>query len=56
MKSGVCEIQESAGGTSSRVTVREDFQNEKIHELVRSKVKDVVSKSPGFVCELVADL
>jgi hypothetical protein len=36
--------------------VREDFLNENIHELARSKVKVVVSKSPGLTCELVADL
>jgi hypothetical protein len=34
----------------------EDFLNGEIHELVRSKVKDVVSKSPGLACELVAGL
>jgi hypothetical protein len=42
--------------TSSGVTVREDFLNENIHELARSKVKVVVSKSPGLTCELVAGL
>jgi hypothetical protein len=42
--------------TSSGVTVREDFLNGEIHELARSKVKVVVSKSPGLVCELVAGL
>jgi hypothetical protein len=36
--------------------VREDFLNREIHELARSKVKDVVSKSPGLACELVAGL
>jgi hypothetical protein len=35
---------------------RGDFTNSGIHELVRSKVKDVVSKSPGLECELVAGL
>jgi hypothetical protein len=39
---------------SSGITVREDFLNENIHELARSKVKVVVSKSPGSACELVA--
>jgi hypothetical protein len=42
--------------TSSGVTVREDFLSGEIHELARSKVKDVVSKSPGLACELVAGL
>jgi hypothetical protein len=42
--------------SSSEVTTREDFLNGEIHESVRSKVKDVVSKSPGLVCELVAGL
>jgi hypothetical protein len=36
--------------------MREDFLNREIHELARSKVKVVVSKSPGSTCELVADL
>jgi hypothetical protein len=30
--------------------------NEEIHELVRSKVKVVIPKSPGLECELVAGL
>jgi hypothetical protein len=34
----------------------EDFLNGEIHELVGSQVKDVVSESPGLVCELVAGL
>jgi hypothetical protein len=34
----------------------EDFPNREIHEPVRSKVKDVVSKSSGLACELVAGL
>jgi hypothetical protein len=34
----------------------EDFLNGEIHESVGSQVKDVVSKSPGLVCELVAGL
>jgi hypothetical protein len=34
----------------------EDFLSGEIHELARSKVKDVVSKSPGLACELVAGL
>jgi hypothetical protein len=42
--------------TSSEVMAHEDFLNDRIHEQVRSKVKYVVSKSPGFACELVADL
>jgi hypothetical protein len=41
---------------SSEVTAHKDFLNGKIHESVRSKVKDVVSKSPSLVCELVAGL
>jgi hypothetical protein len=41
---------------SSEVTTHEDFLNGRIHEPVRSKVKDVVSKGPGLVCELVAVL
>jgi hypothetical protein len=42
--------------SSSEVTAHEDFLNGEIHKSVRSKVKDVVSKSPGLVCELVAGL
>jgi hypothetical protein len=42
--------------SSSEVTAHEDFLNGDIHEPVRSKVKDVVSKSPGLVCELGAGL
>jgi hypothetical protein len=38
--------------SSPEVTAHE----EKIHEPVRTKVKDVVSKSPGLACELVAGL
>jgi hypothetical protein len=38
------------------VTARGDLANKGIHELLRSKVKVVVSKSPGSECELVADL
>jgi hypothetical protein len=34
----------------------EDFLDGEIHESVGSQVKDVVSKSPGLVCELVAVL
>jgi hypothetical protein len=34
----------------------EDFLNGDIHESVGSQVKDVVSKSPGLVCKLVAGL
>jgi hypothetical protein len=41
---------------SSGVTAREDFLNGEIHELVRSKVKYVISKSLGLECELVAGL
>jgi hypothetical protein len=41
---------------SLEVTAHEDFLNGEIHESVRSKVKDVISKSPGLVCELVAGL
>jgi hypothetical protein len=33
-----------------------DYLNEEIHEPVGSKVKDVVPKSPGLACELVASL
>jgi hypothetical protein len=36
--------------------VHEDFLNREIHELARSKVKVVISKSPDLACELVADL
>jgi hypothetical protein len=36
--------------------VREDFLNGEIRELAKSKVKVVVSKSPGLACELVAGL
>jgi hypothetical protein len=42
--------------SSSEVVAHEDFLNGEIHESVRSQVKDVVSKSPGLVCELVACL
>jgi hypothetical protein len=35
---------------------REDFMNRGIRELVRSKVKVVVSKSLGLECEQVAGL
>jgi hypothetical protein len=48
--SGVCWT------SSSEVTTRGDFLNGEIHEPVRSKVKDVISKSPGLACELVAGL
>jgi hypothetical protein len=41
---------------SSGITVHEDFLNENIHELARSKVKVVISRSLGFTCELVARL
>jgi hypothetical protein len=33
-----------------------DYLNVEIHEPVGRKVKDVVSKSPGLACELVASL
>jgi hypothetical protein len=42
--------------SNSKVMARKDFLNGEIHESVRSKVKDVISKSPGTVCELVAGL
>jgi hypothetical protein len=42
--------------TSSGITVHEDFLNENIHKPARSKVKVVISKSPGLACELVAGL
>jgi hypothetical protein len=48
--SGICRR------SSSDVTAHEDFLNGEIHESVRSKDKDVVSNSPGLVCELVAGL
>jgi hypothetical protein len=48
--SGIC------WSSSSEVTAYEDFLNGEIHESVGSQVKDVVSKSPGLVCELVAGL
>jgi hypothetical protein len=50
MKSGI------SWRSNSEVTAREDFLSWEIHESVRSKVKDVISKSPGSVCELVAVL
>jgi hypothetical protein len=34
----------------------EDFLDVEIHESLGSQVKDVVAKSPGLVCELVAGL
>jgi hypothetical protein len=42
--------------SSSEDTTRGDFLNGGIHEPIRSKVKDVVPKSPGLACELVAGL
>jgi hypothetical protein len=42
--------------SSSEIVAYEDFLNREIHESVRGQVKDVVSKSPGLVCELVAGL
>jgi hypothetical protein len=48
--SGICRR------SSSEVTAHEDFLNGEIHESVRRKVKDVISKSPGLVCELMAGL
>jgi hypothetical protein len=48
--SGICRR------SGSGVMAREDFTNRGIHEPLRSKVKDVVSKSPGLACELVAGL
>jgi hypothetical protein len=47
---GIC--QRSGSGAMAR----EDFTNRGIHEPVRSKVKDVVSKSPGLAWELVVGL
>jgi hypothetical protein len=38
------------------VMTYEDFLDGEIHESVGSQVKDVVSKSPGLVCELVTGL
>jgi hypothetical protein len=42
--------------SSSEVATHEDFLNGEIHESARSQVKDVISKSPSLVCELVAGL
>jgi hypothetical protein len=42
--------------SSSEVTTYEDYLNGEIHESVGSQVKDVVSKSPVLVCELVEGL
>jgi hypothetical protein len=42
--------------SSSKVAAHEDFLNEEIRESARSQVKDVISKSPDLVCELVAGL
>jgi hypothetical protein len=41
---------------SSEVVAYEDFLNGETREPARSQVKDVASKSPGLVCELVASL
>jgi hypothetical protein len=48
--SGVCQ------SSSTEVAAYEDFLNGEIHKSVRGQVKDVISKSPGLVCELVAGL
>jgi hypothetical protein len=48
--SGICPKSDS------EFTARGDLANRGIHELIRSKVKVVVSKSPGLECELVAGL
>jgi hypothetical protein len=49
------ELQETG---NSRMCWRSgsEVTNREIREPVRSKVKVVVSKSPGLGCELVADL
>jgi hypothetical protein len=47
---------EVCGRSSSEDTTGGDFSNGGIHEPGRSKVKDVVPKSPGLACELVAGL
>jgi hypothetical protein len=48
--SGICRKSDS------EVTARGDLANRGIHELLRRKVKVVVSKSSGLECELVAGL
>jgi hypothetical protein len=58
----VCNLEPAKSRTSgdgnSRICRRSgsEVTNREIHELVRSKVKVVVPKSPGLGCELVAGL
>jgi hypothetical protein len=62
-KSWTCEIMNRESAKFGNLLVvkfrshgARRFLNEEIREPVRSKVKDVVSKSPDLVCELVAGL